>query len=98
MVETALPGLSLMPSGPYPQRGSIAQRRQFATMLKDVSKTFDIVIIDGPPVLGLADTPRLAAVARKHYLHRRGQSRSDRQRRRRGSPPGHAMPTSSAPF
>jgi len=65
MIETAVPGLSIMPSGPIPvSAAALLSGRQFGDMLKEVSKTFDIVVIDGPPVFGLADTPRLAAVAR----------------------------------
>lgn len=65
MVETGVPGLAIMPSGPIPaSAAALLSGRQFGDMLKEVGKTFDIVIIDGPPVLGLADTPRLASVAR----------------------------------
>jgi succinoglycan biosynthesis transport protein ExoP len=32
-------------------------------MLKGLTRSFDTVIIDAPPVFGLADSPRLAAAA-----------------------------------
>ncbi|MEO6256508.1 MAG: polysaccharide biosynthesis tyrosine autokinase [Sphingomicrobium sp.] len=65
MIETAVPGLTIMPSGPIPtSAAALLSGKQFADMLKEAGKAFDIVVIDGPPVLGLADTPRLAAVAR----------------------------------
>ena len=35
----------------------------FATLLDDAADQYDSVIIDGPPVLGLADAPRLAGMA-----------------------------------
>ena len=65
IIETAVPGLWIMPSGPIPSSAAaLLSGRQFGALLKDVSKIFDIVVIDGPPVFGLADTPRLAAAAR----------------------------------
>jgi capsular exopolysaccharide synthesis family protein len=35
---------------------------RFAQFLEDVSAEYDVVVIDGPPVLGLADAPRLASL------------------------------------
>ncbi|MEO8175170.1 MAG: polysaccharide biosynthesis tyrosine autokinase [Sphingomicrobium sp.] len=65
MIETAVPGLTIMPSGPIPtSAAALLSGKQFGDMLKEAGKAFDIVVIDGPPVLGLADTPRLASVAR----------------------------------
>lgn len=41
--------------------GLLAGER-FADFLRDASREYDVVIIDGPPVLGLADAPRLAGL------------------------------------
>jgi Mrp family chromosome partitioning ATPase len=35
---------------------------RFAQFLEQVSAEYDVVVIDGPPVLGLADAPRLASL------------------------------------
>lgn len=60
---TAIPNLSFIPSGPIPPSptellGSVRMRE-----LLDILKAdFDVVVLDGPPVLGLADAPILAAI------------------------------------
>jgi len=36
---------------------------RFAELLEEASKLYEAVIIDGPPVLGLADAPRLSRIA-----------------------------------
>ena len=36
---------------------------RFASLMKEAGEHYDAVILDGPPVLGLADAPRLSAVA-----------------------------------
>jgi capsular exopolysaccharide synthesis family protein len=41
--------------------GLLASDR-FAQLLEEISAQYDIAIIDGPPVLGLADAPRLAGL------------------------------------
>ena len=57
-------GFSVVPRG---QSGTnpvetLASRR-FAELLDEASTLYDVVIMDGPPVLGLADAPRLSAMA-----------------------------------
>ena len=55
--------LSLMPSGPIPPSPTeLLSSARMATILEDVSRTYDIVIIDSAPVLGLADSPVLSAI------------------------------------
>jgi capsular exopolysaccharide synthesis family protein len=62
IVETNVPGLSIMPSGPIPpSAAALLSGGQFGGMMKSLGKSFDTVIIDAPPVFGLADSPRLAA-------------------------------------
>ena len=55
------PGLSVITSGPIPPSPTelIASNRMQA-LIDDLAGKFDIVIIDSPPVLGLADAPLMA--------------------------------------
>lgn len=63
ILETDTPGLSFMPSGPRPPNpAELVSGMAIRTLLKYLSKRFDQIIIDGPPVLGLADAPRLASI------------------------------------
>jgi capsular exopolysaccharide synthesis family protein len=64
IVETQHQNLWLLPSGPLPPNPadllSTGRIRKIITEAKD---GFDLVVIDGPPTLGLADAPLLAAAA-----------------------------------
>jgi capsular exopolysaccharide synthesis family protein len=54
--------LFLLPSGPIPPNpAELLSGERFSKILSEVSEHFDYVIIDGPPVLGLADAPLLSA-------------------------------------
>lgn len=58
------PGLSLLPSGPVPPSPTeLLASPRMARLLEDLSRTYDAVIIDSAPVLGLADSPILSAIA-----------------------------------
>jgi len=61
LISTDQPGLSLVPSGPVPPSPTelIASPRMQA-VLDELSDKFDVVVIDSPPILGLADAPLLA--------------------------------------
>ncbi len=54
--------LSIMTSGPLPPSPAelLASPRLLA-VLEELAKSFDHIIIDGPPVLGLADSPLIAS-------------------------------------
>ena len=55
--------LSLMVSGPVPPSPTeLLSSARMAAILEEVSRSFDIVIIDSAPVLGLADSPILSAI------------------------------------
>ena len=64
LVNTMLPTLKVLPSGPIPPNptellGSQGMRK----ILDDCAKAADIVLVDGPPVLALADAITLAPMA-----------------------------------
>jgi len=57
-----LPGLDFLGSGPLPPSpAQLLASVALSDLLAALSEDYDVLIIDGPPVLGLADAPRLAA-------------------------------------
>ncbi len=64
IIAMVQPGLSVITSGPIPPSPSelIASNRMQA-LIDELAGKFDIVIIDSPPVLGLADAPLMAPLA-----------------------------------
>jgi capsular exopolysaccharide synthesis family protein len=64
VVETQHGNLWLLPSGPVPPNpADLLSTGRIRKIIAEASERFDIVIIDGPPTLGLADSPLLAAAA-----------------------------------
>ena len=64
VLRTDLENLWMMPAGTIPPSPpELLASARFASLLADASSTFDVVIVDGPPVLGLADSPMLSTVA-----------------------------------
>ena len=64
VLPTQFDDLFLMPSGPIPPNpADLLSTGRFQQILGEVAAHFDIVIIDAPPVLGLADSVLLASVA-----------------------------------
>ena len=60
--ETDTPGLFVMPAGPKPPSpAELLSGAAFRALLTYLKEHYDQVIIDSPPVLGLADAPRLSA-------------------------------------
>ena len=61
---TAEPRLSVLTSGPVPPSPTelIASNR-FRALIDQMAEKFDVVVIDSPPILGLADAPTMAALA-----------------------------------
>jgi capsular exopolysaccharide synthesis family protein len=60
--ETDTPGLFVMPAGPKPPSpAELLSGAGFRALLTYLKEHYDQVIIDSPPVLGLADAPRLSA-------------------------------------
>jgi Mrp family chromosome partitioning ATPase len=61
--ETETPGLSVMPAGPKPPSpAELLGGAGFRALLTYLKDEYDQIIIDSPPVLGLADVPRLASI------------------------------------
>lgn len=59
--DSGHPGLSLITSGPLPPNPpELLGGEGLADMLAWLGARFDMVILDGPPVMGLADAPLLA--------------------------------------
>ncbi len=58
-----LPNLRLVPSGPVPLSPTeLLSSPRLEQVLQEAAKAFDVVVIDSPPVLGLADAPMMAAL------------------------------------
>lgn len=63
IVPTQFNDLWLMPSGPLPPNpADLLSTGRFQEILGEVATHFDIIIIDAPPVIGLADSLLLASV------------------------------------
>jgi polysaccharide biosynthesis transport protein len=60
---TDLPYLTFLPCGPLPPNpAELLAGRRLPILLAVASEKFDLVIVDGPPVAGLADAPLLASM------------------------------------
>ena len=72
--ETDMPGLFVMPAVPKPPSpAELLSGAGFRALLTYLKEHYDQVIIDSPPVLGLADAPRLLGGCRRHDDRHRGQ-------------------------
>lgn len=61
IATTEIRGLSILPSGPQPP--SVAEllgSERLSVVVERFGQYFDCLVIDGPPILGLADAPLLA--------------------------------------
>ena len=57
------PRLSLVPSGPVPPSPTeLVASTRFRALIDQMAEKFDVVVIDSPPILGLADAPTMAAM------------------------------------
>ncbi|HTN13495.1 MAG TPA: polysaccharide biosynthesis tyrosine autokinase [Sphingomonadaceae bacterium] len=64
VVETAIPGFFVLPSGPIPPSPTeLLTSPRMAGLLEEYLGQYDVVMCDSPPVLGLADAPALSALA-----------------------------------
>jgi polysaccharide biosynthesis transport protein len=66
---TETKGLVLMASGPLPPNpAELLTGPRFPSLLALASKSFDIVLIDGPPIMGLADAPLLSSATQSTLM------------------------------
>ncbi|MBV9526784.1 polysaccharide biosynthesis tyrosine autokinase [Sphingomonas sp.] len=66
IARTSTPGLSVMFAGPSPASpAALLSGRQLKQLLNYLSKQYDVIIFDAPPVFGLADAPRIAAAVQR---------------------------------
>lgn len=70
MVQTTeIPGLMYLPSGPLPPNpAELLAGPKMVSLLTVATEKFDLLILDGPPVMGLADAPILANMAQGTLL------------------------------
>lgn len=61
---TSIPDLMYMPTGPLPPNpAELLMCSKMMSLLTVAAEKFDMVILDGPPVMGLADAPILSNIA-----------------------------------
>ena len=69
LVPTESPRLWLLPAGQRPPNPTaLLTGNEMADLMRTLEREFDVVIIDGPPVMGFADSPLLGAVAKAAVL------------------------------
>jgi capsular exopolysaccharide synthesis family protein len=62
--SSEVPGLFVITSGPLPPNpAELVSSTKMVSLLSLAAEKFDQVVIDGPPVLGLADAPLLGSIA-----------------------------------
>jgi capsular exopolysaccharide synthesis family protein len=63
MIHAVPSGISLLPAGPTPPNAAeLLTGDRLSRLLRELTAKFDHVIIDAPPVMGLADTPIIGSV------------------------------------
>ena len=63
VLPTQFESLWLLPCGPLPPNpADLLSTPRFGQVLDEATSQYDVVIVDAPPVLGLADSPLLASV------------------------------------
>ncbi|HMK90974.1 MAG TPA: polysaccharide biosynthesis tyrosine autokinase [Methylocystis sp.] len=77
MVNTTTPNLIFLPSGPLPPNAAdLLLSARLTTLLAAAQTVFDLVVLDGPPVMGLADAQLLAhAAAATIFVVKAGSTR-----------------------
>ena len=62
--QTTTPNLDFIPAGPAPANPALLIAGSgFQTLIAQLKNDYDLVVIDAPPVLGLADAPTLSSQA-----------------------------------
>lgn len=61
LIETEQSNLSVMPGGPRPPNAAeLLSTKKFGELIEELKHRFDIVVVDAPPMLGLADVPLIS--------------------------------------
>lgn len=69
VLDTEFENLSLLPCGPLPPNpAELLASQRLKSLIAEAMQQYDLVIVDGPPVLGLADAPLLSSVCRGTLL------------------------------
>jgi capsular exopolysaccharide synthesis family protein len=69
VLDTEFENLTLLPCGPLPPNpAELLASTRLKAVIAEAMQQYDLVIVDGPPVLGLADAPLLASVCRATLL------------------------------
>jgi succinoglycan biosynthesis transport protein ExoP len=64
IIPSIEPGLSLLTSGPIPPSPTeLTSSMRFRALIDEMAEKFDVVVLDSPPILGLADVPAMSALA-----------------------------------
>jgi capsular exopolysaccharide synthesis family protein len=62
--KTEIPGLKLLCSGPIPPNpAELLGSESLRTLIEEARARYDWILIDAPPILAMADTPVLSALA-----------------------------------
>lgn len=63
VLKTDVDGLWILPSGPIPPSPpELIASSRCSSLFAEAAETFDVVVIDGPPILGLADAPLISTL------------------------------------
>jgi capsular exopolysaccharide synthesis family protein len=69
VLHTQYENLTLLPCGPLPPNpAELLASPRLKAVIADAVSQYDMVVVDGPPVLGLADAPLLSGVCRATLL------------------------------
>ena len=67
--QTSIPNLTVVISGPLPPNpAELLAGPKLGVLLTEAAESFDIAIVDAPPIMGLADAPILSAVVEATML------------------------------
>jgi capsular exopolysaccharide synthesis family protein len=63
IMETKVPGLSFIGAGPLPPNpAELIASPRMVQLITDAAAMFDVTVLDGAPIMGLADAPLLASL------------------------------------
>jgi capsular exopolysaccharide synthesis family protein len=63
LIESSVPGLFLMPAGEHPGGSDLLDTEAVRQLLEGLHQIFDLIVLDCPPVMALADASIVANVA-----------------------------------